>query len=185
MGLSADIISADIFIYMLNKQQKKELVEELADKIKRQKGLVFTDFRGLNVEELTQLRNELREIKGEYKIAKKTLINLALKKAGKDFNVNEFNNSVALTFGFEDPITPAKTICEFSKKHKALEILGGAMEGKFLSTEKVRELAKIPTKQELLAMLVGSLKSPINGLINALQGNTSKLVGVLSAISNK
>ena len=92
---------------------------------------------------------------------------------------------MALAFGFEDPITPVKTICEFSKKHKALEILGGVIEGEFLSVEKVKELAKIPTKQELLAMLVGSLKSPISGFINALQGNISNLVGVLRAISNK
>ena len=175
-----------IFLFnMLNRQQKKELIDELADKIKRQKGLVFTNFRGLNVEELSQLRRELREVNSEYKIAKKTLINLALKKAGKNFDVNKFNNSVAITFGFEDPITPAKAMYEFNKKHKALEILGGVMEGNLLSVEEVRELAKIPTKQELLFMLVNNLKSPINGFINILQGGMRNLVGVLRAISDK
>ena len=175
-----------VFLFnMLNRQQKKELIDELADKIKRQKGLVFTNFRGLNVEELSQLRRELREINGEYKIAKKTLINLALKKAGKNFDVNKFNNSVAITFGFEDPVTPAKAMYEFSKKHKALEILGGAIEGNLLSVEEVGELAKIPTKQELLFMLVNNLKSPINGFINILQGGMRNLVGVLRAISDK
>jgi len=170
---------------MLTKKQKQEIIEELADKIKRQKILVFTDFRGLGVGEMQELRSQLREADIEYKVAKKTLIKLALEKAKKKVDISQFKGSLALAFGWEDPVMPVKIISKFTKQHKDLEILGGLMEDKFLSTEEVKELAKIPSKDELLIKLITSLKSPISGFVNVLQGNIRNLIGVLSTISNK
>ncbi len=173
-----------IFLFMLTKKQKEEIVEELADKLKRQKALVFTDFRGLKVGEMQDLRKQLREVEVEYKVAKKTLIKLALEKAKKEVDVSQFENSVALAFGFADPIMPAKTISNFSKEHGNLKVLGGMMEDKFLTIEEVKELAMIPSKDELLIKLIASLKSPVSGLVNVLGGNIRNLIGVLGAISN-
>lgn len=170
---------------MLNKQQKKQLVEELSDKLKRQNILIFTDFRGLKVDEMQELREKLREADGEYKVARKTLIKLALEKADKEMDMNQFEASLALTFGFSDPIIPTKIISKFSKEHKELGVLGGMMDDKVLSAEEIKELAKIPSQEELLAKLVGSIKSPISGFVNALKGNIRNLIGVLSAIDNK
>ncbi len=169
---------------MLTKEQKQQIVEELTDKLKRQKALVFTDFRGLKVEEMMDLRKQLREAEIEYKVAKKTLIKLALKKAKNETDINQFEDSVALAFGFADPIIPAKIISKFAKEHKNLKVLGGMMEDKFLTIEEVKELAEIPSKDELLIKLIVSLKSPISGFVNVLEGNIRNLIGVLEAIKN-
>lgn len=169
---------------MLTKKQKQEIVEELTDKLKRQKGLVFTDFKGLKVGEMQDLRKQLREKEVEYKVAKKTLIKLALDKAKKEVDVSQFENSLALTFGFADPILPAKIVSKFAKEHKNLKVLGGMMEDKFLTIEEVKELAMIPSKDELLIKLIASLKSPVSGFVNVLGGGIRNLIGILGAIKN-
>lgn len=169
---------------MLTRIQKEEIVEELTDKIKHQKSLIFTDFRGLKVGELQELRSQLREEDIEYKIVKKTLIKIALDKAKKEVNTGQFESSVALAFGYRDPIMPAKIISKFAKEHENLKILGGLMDDKVLTVEDIKELAKIPSKGELLTKLIGSLKSPISGFVNVLQGNIRNLVVILEAIKN-
>lgn len=168
---------------MLTKQQKQQLIEELADKLKRQKCLVFTDFRGLKVGEIEDLRKELKEAGIEYKVAKKTLIRWALDKAKKKIDISQFKDSVALAFGFQDPITPFKIISKFAKEHKNLEILGGLMDDEFLTVDGVEELAKIPSRDELLAKFVGSLKSPIEGFVNVLEGNIRNLLLIFKQIT--
>lgn len=169
---------------MLTKQQKQQLIEELADKLKRQKSLVFTDFRGLKVGELQDLRKKLKEAGAEYRVAKKTLIKLVLDKAKKKIDISQFKDSVALAFGFQDPITPFKIISKFAKEHKNLEILGGLMDDEFLTVDGIEELAKIPSRDELLIKLIASLKSPIRGFVNVLGGGIRNLIGTLEAIKN-
>lgn len=171
-------------IFMLTKQQKTEIIKDLTDKIKRQKGLVFTDFRGLKVGEIQDLRKQLKAAGIEYKVTKKTLIKLALEKAKKEVDTAQFEGSVALTLGYEDPIMPAKIISKFAREHKNLKILGGMIEDKFLTIEEVRELALIPSKDELLIKLIASLKSPISGFVNVLGGSIRNLIGILGAIKS-
>lgn len=170
---------------MLTREQKERIIEDLTDRIKRQKVLVFTDFRGLKVGETRDLRKKLREAGMEYKVAKKTLIKLALEKAKKVVDILQFKSSVALVFGYNDPILPAKIISGFSKEHNKLKILGGLMDDKSLTTEEIKELAKIPSREELLAKLVWSIKSPVSGFVNVLRGNLRNLIGVLTAIKDK
>jgi large subunit ribosomal protein L10 len=170
---------------MLTREQKEQIVEELADKIKRQQSLIFTDVTGVSVGDIQDLRRELRKQEIEYKVAKKNLIKLALEKAKQDLDISEFKGSLGLAFSYKDPIRSAKILDNFSKEHKEFEILGGIMENKVLAIEDIKELAKIPFKDELLAMFVNSLKAPINGLVNVLKGSIRNLVGVFNAISNK
>jgi len=167
---------------MLTKTQKKDLVKELVDKIKRQQSLVFTDVSALNVGEMQQLRRELRKAGIDYKVAKKTLITLALKEAKQDFDVLQVPGSLGLAFSYEDQFSPAKIIFKFAKDHKNLKIVGGAMENRFLTFAEVEALSKIPSRDELLAKFVWSIKGPISGLVNVLQGNMRNLIGVLNAI---
>jgi len=170
---------------MLTKKQKQEIVEELADKIKRQQSLIFTDITGVNVSDMQSLRKELRQSEIEYKVAKKSLIDLALNQEKIDIDISNLDGSLALAFAYNDPIMPAKIIYDFSKKNKNLKILGGIMEDKFLDVDKIKQLALIPLKPELLAMLIGSLKAPINGFVNVLEGGIRNLVGILNAIREK
>ena len=169
---------------MLTKTQKKELIKELVDKIKRQKSLVFTDISKLNVGEMQQLRRELKKAGIDYKVAKKTLITLALKEAKQDIDVEQIPGSLGAAFSYDDPISPAKIIFKFAKEHKKLKIVGGMMENRFLTFEEVQSLSKIPSKEELLAILVNSLKGPSSGLVNVLQGNMRNLIGVLNEFNN-
>jgi large subunit ribosomal protein L10 len=168
---------------MLTKAQKQQLIEELADKLERQKGLVFTDFRGLKVGEIEDLRKELKEAGIEYKVAKKTLIKLAIEKAKKKIDISQFKDSVALAFSYQDPITPIKIISKFAREHKDLEILGGLMNGEFLTVDRVKELAEIPSRDELLAKFVGSIKAPIEGFVNVLGGNIRNLLLIFKQIT--
>ena len=170
---------------MLTKKQKQEVIEELADKIRRQKSLIFTDAKGVKVKDIQLIRKELRKLEAEYRVAKKTLMKLALKKEGKEMDLSEFNGSLASSFGYKDPISLIKVLTKLAKTNDKFKILGGMVEGKVLSALEIKKLSKIPSREILLAQLVGSMKSPIRGFANVLQGNLRNLVGVLNAISNK
>jgi large subunit ribosomal protein L10 len=170
---------------MLTRKQKEQIVEELTDKIKRQKSLIFTDITGVKVTEAQNLRRELRKAEIEYKIAKKSLIDLVLKKNKQDIETSQFAGTLALAFSYRDPVLPVKIIDDFSKEHKNLKILGGIMEDKILTVEDIKELAKIPSRDELLATFVCNLKGPITGFVNVLRGNIRNLVGLLEAIISK
>lgn len=170
---------------MLTKKQKEEIVEELADKIKRQQSLIFTDVTGVNVGEIQDLRRKLRESEIEYKVSKKTLIKLALEKAKQDIDISGFNGSLALAFSYKDPVISAKILNNFSKENENLKILGGLMEDKTLTIEDVEELAMIPSRDELLTMFVNTLKGPISGFVNVINGVTRNFIGILRAVENK
>lgn len=166
------------------REKKKKILEELKEKIEKQKIIVFVDFKGLKVSEFFDLRKRLKEIGDEIKVVKKTLANLTL---GKKFNfdVKSLKGQLALIFGFRDEIAPAKIAFEFSQSHSNLKILGGILEGKFIEKEKVEELAKLPKREEILANLVLGLKSPILNFVEVLRGNLKSLIFVLCQIQSK
>ncbi|OGY45937.1 MAG: 50S ribosomal protein L10 [Candidatus Buchananbacteria bacterium RIFCSPHIGHO2_02_FULL_38_8] len=165
------------------KQQKQEAVKSYTEKLKKAKGLVFANFDGLKVKEIEELRKKCREKGIDYIVAKKTLMKLALNEAGiESIDPKTFDKGVASVFGYEDEVVSAKIIGEFSKKHEALKPIGGILEYRFIDVSKVLELSKLPSRQELLAKVVGSMAAPVSGFVNVLAGNLRNLVGVLSAI---
>jgi large subunit ribosomal protein L10 len=166
------------------KAQKKEILKELDEKIKKSKSVAFVSFNGLTVKETSVLRKELRTANGEYYVAKKTLVDLAFKDSGiADLNVRELEGQMATIFSFVDEVAPIKIIDLFKKdKEGKIEFLGGILENKFLNQVQMSALAKLPGKQELYAQIVGSLNAPISGFVNALAGNLKNLVYVLKAI---
>jgi len=169
-----------------NKEQKKEILENLKDKIGKSKSIVFTKFDGLQVRENEELRNKLKEENSEYYVAKKSLLDLALKDTDLKVDVQSFNGKVAAIFGYVDEVAPAKIVNEFKKTvEDKIEFLGGILEGKFLSSEEMIALAKLPSKQELYAKIVGSINAPVSGFVNALAGNLRNLVYVLKAVEEK
>lgn len=168
------------------KEQKRQTLAELEDNFTKSKAAVFVNFQGLNVKDTTALRNLLRKEKIEYEVAKKTLLKLAVEKTGQiGVDPKSFNGNIAVAFGFEDEVTPAKVLNQFRATHDALKIIGGTFEKKFIDAAKVIELAQIPSRQELLAKLVGSINSPVSGFVNVLAGNLRGLVQVLKAMSEK
>jgi large subunit ribosomal protein L10 len=170
----------------ITKEKKRKILEELKEKIGRQKIMIFVDFTGVKSKDLFSLRKKLKETGNEIKVAKKTLINLALKE--KDLNVIDVRKmlgEVAVIFGMKDEISGAKIVYEFSKENKNLKILGGIFEKKFILPEKIEELAKLPTKEELLAKLVSDISAPISNFVYVLKSIPQSLVFVLSQIQLK
>jgi large subunit ribosomal protein L10 len=142
--------------------------------------MVFVDYRGLTVEEMTEIRKELRSKNVELKVMKQTLFEIAAKDAGADIDMTSMaNHPVAIAFG-KDEVEPAKVIHEFAKKHEKLEMVGGALNGKTISMDALKALALMPTRDEMYAKIVGSLASPLRGIASVLQGNLRGLVSVLS-----
>lgn len=170
---------------MITKQQKKEIIKNLEDKLSRQKTVVFAEYAGLEVNKLQTLRKRLREDNIDYKVARKTLINLALKKAGFDnVDVKELNGQISMIIGYESEVLPAKLVYEFARKNDKFKILAGLVQGQYMDKDALVRIAKLPSRQELLAQLVGGVAAPISGLLSVMQGNLKSLVYVLNSIKD-
>lgn len=170
---------------MQTREQKKELVKNLAEKLKASKAVVFSDFKGLSVKKMTELRNELRTAGVELKVLKKTLIGVALKDAGLDADMKKLEGQIAIAVSAGDEVAAAKIIAKAAKANESLKIVGGILGVKELSADEVNALAKLPSKEEMLAKLVGTLNAPVSGFVNVLAGNLRGLVQVLKAVSEK
>ncbi len=164
------------------KEQKKKIIEDLKEKIAKQKTIVFIDFTGLKVEDMFDLRKSLKQINGQLKVAKKTLISLALKDSGLKAEIDKLKGEIGMVFGYKDEISPAKAVYQFSQKNPNLKILGGFFENEFKSAQDFISLAQLPSKQELLTRLTRSISAPVSNFVRVLEGNLKGLVYVLSAI---
>lgn len=164
------------------KDQKIQLRKDLEERIAKSNIVVFVDFSGLQVKPMEQLRKTLRAEEGKFLVAKKTLLELALQKSSKEAadTVREFEGSVGVAFGHGDPLAIAKSVWEFSKKEKELKILGSFFEGQVMDAERTESLAKIPSREQLLGQLVGTMQAPVRGFASVLQGNIKGLLVVLS-----
>lgn len=169
---------------MLTRSQKEQLVKDLSAKIKDGKVLIFSDYAGTTVAKMKNLRDELRKTDSSYKITKKKLINLALKDAGIEASVLDFEGQIGIAIGKEDEVSAAKVLAKFAKENKNFKILQGVLENKVISGKDIMALATLPGKDELLAKLVGTINAPISGFVNVLAGNLRNLVGVLKAIAD-
>ena len=162
--------------------KKEATIEELREKIASAKNLFFTNYAGLSVGQITKLRNELRKDGSTYGIVKNTLF----KRAAGDELASQLDEILAgptgVVFAGEDPVGPAKAIKTFSDQTKPADVKAAYIDGRLVDAAQVQALAALPPKIELLAKLVGSLKSPITGLVMVLSGNQSGLVRVLNAI---
>lgn len=172
---------ADIFINMaLSKAQKQEIVEDLKEKVERQKIMIFVDFTGLKVKDLFNLRKKLKIANGELKVAKKTLTKIVFKSAQLDLEPKKIPGQVCLVLGYKDVISPAKIIYQFSQENPNLKILGGFFEKKIREAGDIITLAQISSKEELLSELVRSINVPISNLVNVFQRNIKGLIYILA-----
>ena len=162
--------------------KKEATIDELREKIAGAKNLFFTNYQGLTVEQISKLRNELRKDGSTYGVVKNTLF---LRAASSELAAqleSILAGPTGVVFAGEDPIAPAKAIKTFSDATKPVAVKAAYIDGKLVDAAQVQALAALPPKQELLARLVGSLKSPLSGLVTVLSGNQSGLVRVLNAI---
>ncbi len=162
--------------------EKVQVVTELSEKLSTTKSVVFADYRGLNVKEVTELRKKLRDAGVEYKVVKNTLARLAAQKAEVE-GVNLYlTGPTAIALGLTDPVAPAKILSEFAKTHKNLEIKGGVLQGKVIDLDGVKSLANLPSREVLLAQLLAGMQAPVTGFVSVLSGTMRKLVYALDAV---
>ena len=161
-------------------QAKFEAVELLKDKFERSSIVITTNYSGLPVSEMTELRRALREADVEYRIIKNSLAYIAADQAGKPAIKEVINGPTGIAFGYEDPLAPAKALSGFIRSNRSsLAILGGEMDGKALTSEQVDQLATMPGREELVAQLLMRMNGPAAGLVNVLNGTIAGLARVL------
>ena len=170
---------------MPNIEAKQAIVQEIADKMKNAQGTVVVDYRGLNVEEVTELRKKARENNIDYKVYKNSMMRFAAKEAGVEGLLDVLVGPTAIAFCEDDPVAPAKLINDFAGEHKALEIKAGVVEGKVLDVAGVKELAELPPREVLVAKVLGGSNAPISGFANVLNANLKGLVVALNAIAEQ
>jgi len=160
-------------------------VAGLTDQFSRQKVAIFSDFHGVSVAKATQLRRTLKKEDAEYKVAKKTLLARALSTAGIMFDIKRLKGEIGVAFGYGDQVAPAKILSKFAKEVETFKILGGLLDGKLLSDKQIMALARLPSREVLLAQVVGAFAAPLRGLASVLQGNIRNLAFVLNQVKNK
>lgn len=166
----------------MDKKTKEKIVSHLSSKLKQATFVVLTDYRGLNVERMTQLRNELRSVSTDYRVAKNTF----LKRASQGTEFEQLHSYLvgptAIMLVYDDPIAPSKVLAKFLGNYSELNIKAGLLQGRVLSAEEIKELSRLPGRKELLSKLVFLCTLSQLRLLNALNYLPLKLVQVLRAI---
>lgn len=169
---------------------KQAVVAQLKEQLESVKGVVLTSYKGLTVAQDTELRRELREAGVSYHVVKNTMLRIAAKEAGIEGIEEHLEGTTAFAFSTEDAVAPAKVICGFIKKNKledaeVLTVKVGMVEGKVIGVDEVKALAALPSREELIAKLLGSMNAPISNTVNVLQGVIRNAVYVLDAIRSQ
>ena len=164
------------------KQQKQEILNQLAENLDKQKALVFIDYKGLKVGDMTTLRSQLKEASSRLVVAKKTLFSKVLKEKGIEADVKDIDGQIGVIFAFEDPMAPLRVTNTFAKTNVNVKIVGGYFENELQSASSMVTIANLPSKEELVARLVGTIAAPMSGLVTVLQGNIKGLITVLSKV---
>ena len=169
---------------------KQAVVAQLKEQLESAKGVVLTSYKGLTVAQDTELRRELREAGFSYHVVKNTMLRIAAKEAGIEGIEEHLEGTTAFAFSTEDAVAPAKVICGFIKKNKledaeVLTVKVGMVEGKVIGVDEVKALAALPSREELIAKLLGSMNAPISNTVNVLQGVIRNAVYVLDAIRSQ
>ena len=162
-------------------------VNNLKEKLTKAKSVVFAKYHGLDANKVNELRAKVIESGAEMTVAKNTLTKIALKdaKLHADKLESDLKGPIATFFSYEDAIAPIKVLAEFAKGIELPEMVAGIIDGKYVNVDEIKILSELPSKQELLARVVGGLNSPISGFVNVLSGNKKKLVYALNAVAEK
>ncbi len=169
-----------------SRQSKTDTLASLSDKLSRMKAVAFTHYQGLSVKDVTDLRKQLRADNVDFLVTKKTLLRKALGDAGLDGGlVDHLPGDVAMAFGYDDEILPAKLLQKYRKDHPSVELLAGLVKGEVLNAHQIVALAKLPGREELIAQTIWTIKAPLTGMVTVLAGNLRGLIQVVKALSER
>jgi large subunit ribosomal protein L10 len=163
-------------------QEKEAVVSEIQKRFESSKTVILADYRGLNVEEVTELRKKMREAGIEYKVLKNTMTSRAAKAANIEGLDEYLSGPTALAFSYQDYAAPAKILSDFAKDHKKLELKAGVLDGKVIDFESVKSLANLPSREVLLGKLAGLFQAPARGLVTVLSGPLRNFAYAVEAV---
>lgn len=170
----------------MKKSEKEQIVADVRDKISRAKGMFFTDYSGITVEQATELRREFRKSGIDYKVVKNTLVRKALESVtGYDAVYKSLEGPTGIAFSYDDPVTPAKIIKKFHDRSEKLSCKVCVIDKQVFDGMKLEELSKLPSRAEIVASIVGSLQAPVAGIVGSINAVMRDLVAVVGAIEKK
>jgi large subunit ribosomal protein L10 len=164
---------------------KAQTIEELAQKLKDSKGAVLLDYRGLNVSDITALRRQLQGEEVEFHVAKNTLLRIAADRAEVDVAADLLNGPTAIAFGWRDEISPARALTAYARRNRTVQVKGGIISGRSFSADQVDQLAQLPSREVLLAQLLGALQAPLAQTLGVLQAPAREVAGLAQALADK
>ena len=170
---------------MATKEFKSEKISALKEKIEKAQVAIITEYHGLTVEEITNLRRSLQKDGGDYTVVKNTLAKIAIKDTPYEALAEKLTGPIALAFGFNDPVSPAKAVAKFIKDTKKGSIVGAVLDGKLLSENEAKALATLPSKEELYAKMLGCVNSPATGLVGSINAVMAQLTRAMAAVRDK
>ena len=169
----------------LTREQKQKIIQDLREKVEKQKVMIFVDFKGLKMHDITALKKKLKTAGAVLKVCKKTLLNIVLREKKLKADIKSLIGQIAVVFNSNDEAATAKAVYEYSKEHENLKILGGILNEKPVDGTYVLSLAQLPSRTELLGRLTFGLKAPLSNMVYALKANIKGLLVVLNAIKEK
>ena len=164
------------------RQQKEDQVTKLTEKLSRAKAIVFADYKGLNMKQLSDLRDKLRDVQGEFSVTKNTLLERSLPASNFQLPSSNLEGPTATLFAYDDEISPLKILVKALKDASVGKVKSGFLGKDILDEAKILQLATLPSKDELRAKTVGVLVAPLQGMVGVLQGNLRNLVYALNQI---
>lgn len=168
-----------------SREAKGAMVKELREKFAQAQSLVLTDYRGVTVEEVSALRRKLRESGVDFKVVKNTLAGIAARDAGLEDLDRLLEGPTAIAFGADDPVAPAKGLLDFIEERKKMEIKGGVLNGKVIDLVAVKALARLPSRTELLARVLGVMQAPLAGFAGCLEAPLRGFANAVEALQRK
>ena len=169
----------------MDRKLKEQTVSDLHLKFEKAKVAILTDYCGLNVENISKLRNELRNKAVEYRVVKNTIVRLAAKSTELELLDEYFSGPTAVAISYEDPVPPAKVLIKFTKDHPELEITAGVLDGKVMTTDDIKLLAETPSRDVLLAKMLSLFTSSQTSFVGVLNGMLLRFLHLLEAIKEK
>lgn len=165
---------------------KEKKVEELREKLHAASSIIFSDYRGLNVAEISNLRRRLRGEGAEYEVVKNTLVRLAVKRERYEEKLlSHLRGPTAVAFSYQDPLAGVRILTNFAREHESLKIKVGIVEGRLIGKERLEELARFLSYEGLLSQVAFMIKSPLQSMVNVLKGNMRSLVLILKSLGAK
>ena len=170
---------------MSTKAFKEDKISQMKEKVDKAQVAIVTEYKGLTVEEITKLRRALQKEGGDYMVTKNTLAKLAIKDTPYEVLAETFKGPIAIAFGFNDQVAPAKALSKFIKDTKKGEIIAAAMDGRLMSADEAKALANLPSKEEIYAKMLGCINSPASGIANSVNAVMSSLVRAVAAVRDQ